>query len=110
MDEARLSPETEETLEQRQERLTKLRAELTKAREDKWNQMSIAMGLVCFFTWVRSPFKDFLMLHAFPNRAANRRSIAATRSRSKARKPKKGTHTSLAAKRAAARRVEAGNE
>lgn len=103
-------PEVTETDEQRKERLTKVREKLKQEREDKYNQYAIAMGLVSFFTWVRTPYKRFVMLHAYPNRAATRRAVAATRSLQVARKPKKGTRTTLQAKRAAARRVEPANE
>lgn len=102
--------EVPETPEQQRERLTALREKLKAEREDIRNRTAIAMGLVSFFTWVRTPFKNFVMLHAFPNRAQHRRNLGiqkeVTRRLKEARKPEKVSRVTLAQKRALARRVE----
>ena len=61
-------PEVEETPEQQRERLTKIREQLKAEREDREVQMAIVAGWICFFTWVRSPYKRFVILHPFPAR------------------------------------------
>lgn len=110
-------PEVPETEEQQRERITKIRDEIRQKMEDREVQAAIAAGLMAFFVWLKNPYKNFLMLHMFPNRETRRKNHArktsiqkALRRLSKVSEGLTKGRVTLRAKRAAQRLLVAAND